>query len=95
LIRTQPSLPHFSWLWKSFCESKHKFFFWILLNDILNTINLVGRKKWCYNPTIVLPWIVLEKKLFNTFSGRALLQIDVGTSYALTDKKNLLVQESF
>jgi hypothetical protein len=39
---TQPAPPHFSWIWKSSCQAKHKFFFWLLLLDILNTTNLLG-----------------------------------------------------
>jgi hypothetical protein len=45
LIGSQPAIPPFSWLWRSSCQSKHKFFFWLLLNDILNTRNLLGRKR--------------------------------------------------
>src|SRR4051812_11613899 len=36
--------PHFSWLWKSSCQQKHKFFFWLLLLDRINTRNLLKRK---------------------------------------------------
>jgi hypothetical protein len=45
LIGYQPAIPLFSWIWKSSCQSKHKFFFWLLLNDRLNTRNLLGRKR--------------------------------------------------
>jgi hypothetical protein len=45
LIGFQPTVPLFSWIWKSSCQAKHKFFFWLLLNDRLNTRNLLGRKK--------------------------------------------------
>jgi hypothetical protein len=37
---------HFSWLWKSSCQPRHKFFFWLLLHDRLNTKNLLGRKNF-------------------------------------------------
>ena len=40
----QPVQPHLSWLWKSSCQQKHKFFFWLLLLDRLNTRNLLKRK---------------------------------------------------
>jgi hypothetical protein len=33
--------PPFQWLWKSRCEGKHRVFFWLLLNDGLNTRNLL------------------------------------------------------
>jgi hypothetical protein len=42
----QPAPPHFSWIWNSSCQAKHKFFFWLLLHDRLNTRNLLGRKNF-------------------------------------------------
>jgi hypothetical protein len=38
--------PHFSWLWDSSSQLKHKFFFWLLLHDRLNTGNLMRRKNF-------------------------------------------------
>jgi hypothetical protein len=43
----------FSWLWESACQAKHKFLFWLLMHDIVNTRNWLGRKNfvlpsyWC------------------------------------------------
>jgi hypothetical protein len=37
---------HFNWLWKSSCQARHKFFFWLLLHDRLNTRNLLRRKQF-------------------------------------------------
>ena len=34
----------FQWIWKSPCLPKHKFFFWLLIQDILNTRDLLDRK---------------------------------------------------
>jgi hypothetical protein len=45
LIGYQEVQPHFGWIWNSSCQSKHKFFFWLLLHDRLNTRNLLKRKK--------------------------------------------------
>jgi hypothetical protein len=45
-------IPHFSWLWKSSCQPRHKIFFWLLFHDRLNTRNLLGRKNFhlqCYD----------------------------------------------
>jgi hypothetical protein len=39
----------YKWLWKSCVRGKHKFFYWLLLKDWLNTRNLLRRK------TMVLP----------------------------------------
>ena len=50
MIGYQPAPPHFSWIWKSSCQSKQKFFFWLLLQDRLNTRNLLGRKN-CQLPS--------------------------------------------
>ena len=36
----------FKWLWDSKCQGKHKVFFWLLMNDRLNTRNLLRRKKF-------------------------------------------------
>ena len=55
MIGHQPTPPHFGWIWKSSCQSKHKFFFWLLLRDRLNTRNLLARKNFqlqsllCFN----------------------------------------------
>jgi hypothetical protein len=44
LIGTQHAPKLFTWLWESSCQPKHKFFFWLLLHDRLNTRNLLRRK---------------------------------------------------
>ena len=46
LVGVNPTIPHFGWIWKSSCQAKHKFFFWLLLQDRLNTRNLLGRKNF-------------------------------------------------
>ena len=43
---SQPTPPHFSGIWNSSCQAKHKFFFWLFLLDRLNTRNLLGRKNF-------------------------------------------------
>jgi hypothetical protein len=44
LIGHTPCSPLFNWLWVSSNLGKHKFFFWLLLRDRLNTRNLLRRK---------------------------------------------------
>jgi hypothetical protein len=39
-------IPVFKWIWKSSCIMKHKFFAWLLLNDRLNTRDLLQRRHW-------------------------------------------------
>jgi hypothetical protein len=34
----------FRWVWKSFCQPKHKVFYWLLLKDRLSTRNILRRK---------------------------------------------------
>lgn len=34
----------YGWLWRSSCQNKRKFFFWLLLKDRLSTRNLLKRK---------------------------------------------------
>jgi hypothetical protein len=46
LIVHEIAPPHFNWIWKSSCQGRHKFFFWMLLHDRLNTSNLLGRKQF-------------------------------------------------
>ena len=46
MIGHSPSPPHFSWVWATSCQNKHKFFFWLLLLDRLNTRNLMMRKNF-------------------------------------------------
>jgi hypothetical protein len=36
----------FKWLWKSVCVLKTKVFAWLLLNDWLNTRDLLVRQNW-------------------------------------------------
>lgn len=36
----------FTWIWKSACLSKQKFFFWLLIQDRLNTRELLIRKNF-------------------------------------------------
>ena len=46
-ILNPPTAPSpFKWIWKSCCLSKHKFFFWLLLLDRLNTKDLMARKNF-------------------------------------------------
>ena len=37
-------IPAIKWLWKTCCQLKHKIFFWLLLNDRINTRALLQRK---------------------------------------------------
>ena len=34
----------YNWLWKCYCQPKHKVFFWLLLKDRLSTRNILRRK---------------------------------------------------
>lgn len=45
LMGTTPISPVFKWMWKSCCRGRHKFFFWLLLRDRLNTRNILRRKR--------------------------------------------------
>ena len=36
--------PSIQWIWKSYCQPKHKVFFWLLLKDRLSTRNILKRK---------------------------------------------------
>ena len=47
LVKSQPATAPFKWIWKSPCLPKHKFFFWLLLQDRLNAKDLMDRKHLC------------------------------------------------
>lgn len=47
LIGSGPTPPHFKWVCGSSCQSKHKVFFWLLLQDRLNTRNLLFTNVSC------------------------------------------------
>jgi len=42
-VRPRPLL----WIWKNKCIPRLKFFMWLLLNDSLNTRNILKRRKTC------------------------------------------------
>jgi multisubunit Na+/H+ antiporter MnhE subunit len=44
LIGSSPVHPIYKWLWKSACQNKIKFFFWLVLKDRLSTRELLRRK---------------------------------------------------
>jgi len=45
LMGHQPVEPALKWLWKSYCQPKHRVFFWLLMNDRLSTKNILKRRK--------------------------------------------------
>jgi hypothetical protein len=58
----------FHWLWKSRCQGKHRVFFWLLLNDRLNTRNLLRCKRFHVLSTIcVLCNMDMEVTLMHLF----------------------------
>jgi hypothetical protein len=51
LISHRQAPTAYQWIWKSWCQGKVKVFFWLLLNDRLNTRNLL-RHKWFHIPSV-------------------------------------------
>ena len=45
LMGHQPIQPALKWLWKSYCQPKHRVFFWLLMNDRLSIKNILKRRK--------------------------------------------------
>jgi hypothetical protein len=87
LIGYQQCPPHFTWVWNSSCQAKHKFFFWLLLHDRLNTRNLLGRKKFvltCYDCATLE--CRQEETLVHLF-GPALLLRNAGILFVLKEQK--------
>jgi hypothetical protein len=47
LINNPPRAPApFKWIWRSACLPKHRFFFWLLIQDRLNNEDLTSRKNF-------------------------------------------------
>src|SRR4051812_40426784 len=46
IIRAPDDPTPFKWIWKTPCLPKHSFFFWLLLQDKLNTRDLLQRKNF-------------------------------------------------
>jgi GH15 family glucan-1,4-alpha-glucosidase len=68
IIGTNNASSIFNWMWKSCSRGKHKFFFWLLLQDHLNTRELLKRKNMdLTNYNCVLCNCNSEKSLFHLF----------------------------
>jgi hypothetical protein len=44
LMGHQPVQPVLKWLWKSYCQPKHRVFFWLLMKDRLSIKNILKRR---------------------------------------------------
>ena len=51
LTKATDAAPPFKWIWKSPCLPKHKLFFWLLIQDRLNTKDMVDRKHFYVEST--------------------------------------------
>uniref|UniRef100_A0A0A8ZD98 Reverse transcriptase zinc-binding domain-containing protein n=1 Tax=Arundo donax TaxID=35708 RepID=A0A0A8ZD98_ARUDO len=69
-------------MWKSCAQGKHKFFFWLLLKDRLNTRNLLKRKNRVLMTTIVFSANLEVKRLYCICSSSAPLDNTVGSPLA-------------
>ena len=69
LIGTQAVSAQFNWLWGSSYQAKHKFFFWLLIHDRLNTRNLLARKNFQLHLMDVPHFNAIRKKLLFIFFG--------------------------
>jgi hypothetical protein len=68
VIGSQPIHPAIKWLWKSYCQAKHKVFYWLLLHDRLNTRALLRRKNMALDSyTCELCILQREEKLRHLF----------------------------
>ena len=68
LIGTRQVHSAFKWLWKSSCQPKRKFFFWLLLQDRLSTREILKRRNMelqCYD--CVLCHLDTEESLMHLF----------------------------
>jgi hypothetical protein len=70
--------PAFKWLWKSYCQPKHKVFYWLLLKDRLSTRNILKEKIWLWIHITVKSAPSLWKKLLIIYFGIVPLPSIVG-----------------
>lgn len=72
----------FRWLWNSSCQNKHRVFFWLILQDRLNTRGVLRRRNM--NLRIIIASFALSsmKSLLSTRSFPVLLQQKLGTPSA-------------
>jgi hypothetical protein len=67
-------------IWKTKCIPRIKFFAWLLLNDRLNTRNILRIRRKCWmKDTIVLCVTTVRKKLLLIFFSVALLLLTDGS----------------
>ena len=52
LINGEDAAATFKWIWKSCCLPRHKFFCWLMLNDRINTCDLLTRKGMHLDSTV-------------------------------------------
>jgi hypothetical protein len=61
LIGTHSVHPAFKWLWKSSCQQKHKVFYWLLLQNRLNTRGHLRRRRM-YLDSYTCDLCILQKQ---------------------------------
>jgi hypothetical protein len=81
LIGDSEASPLFSWLWASSNLGKHKFFFWLLIRDRLNTRNMLRRKICIWMITTVSCAMLVLRKQASTYFLNAHLARPAGTPY--------------
>lgn len=60
--------PVYNWLWKSSCQSKRKFFFWLFLKDRLSTREILRRRNMeLPSYSCVLCFLNTEESLHHLF----------------------------
>ena len=52
LMNGEDAADTFKWIWKSCCLPRHKFFCWLMLNDRINTCDLLTRKSMHLDSTV-------------------------------------------
>ncbi|TVU46354.1 hypothetical protein EJB05_05881, partial [Eragrostis curvula] len=60
------------WIWKSSCQMKHRVFFWLLLNDRLNTRGMLRRRSMVldsYTFIILMAWSIWQTRNNGIFNN--------------------------
>lgn len=71
------------WIWKTKCVPKIKFFAWLLLNDRLNTRNMLRRRRNIWKKDIIVPCLGMAlRRLMSTCSLSTLMPFGLTPCYA-------------
>ena len=95
LIGYKTTPPHFSWIWKSSCQPKHKIFFWQLLHDRVNTRNMLQMRSMHLQDYSCALCRITLRKLQRIWVGTAHLHYPAGSNHSSPPERHFHIWWSF